>query len=70
MALTATAIKREFVFNGTKFPDPNPEASIDTVRDILANTHSEIATAAIDGPNSKPGGIQSYTFVKSVGTKG
>lgn len=69
MALVAKPIVRKFIYNGTELPDPNPAASVDACRDIFAHTHPEIATAAIDGPTQR-GEVQTYTFVKSVGTKG
>jgi PRTRC genetic system protein C len=67
--MEAKAIVRQFVYNGVKLPDPNPSLGIEGVRDILAQTHPEIANAAIDGPVTK-GEIHTYTFVRSVGTKG
>jgi len=67
--MEAQAITRKFIYNGTPMPDPNPTASPDQVRDILSSTHPELATAAIDGPSVK-GAEHTYTFVKSVGTKG
>ena len=69
MPLNVQETKREFIWNGTKLPDPNPGASVEAVRDIFAGTHAEIANAALDGPKVK-GNIHTYTFVKSVGTKG
>ena len=69
MALTAAPLVRKFIYNGTEIPDPNPAAGIESVRDILAQTHPEIANAAIDGPK-QVGEVQTYTFVRSVGTKG
>jgi PRTRC genetic system protein C len=69
MALTASPITRQFTYHGVNLPDPNPAATVDAVRDIFAQTHPEIANAAIDGPTQK-GAVQHYTFVKSVGTKG
>jgi PRTRC genetic system protein C len=63
------ALVREFVFKGTKLPDPNPNASVAEVQNILSSSHPAIATAAIDGPEEKDG-KQVYTFVVSVGTKG
>jgi PRTRC genetic system protein C len=62
-------ITREFVWKGTKLPDPNPTGDLNAVRDALSHTHPEIANAAIDGPTVK-GGTHTYTFVASVGTKG
>jgi len=69
MAIKINAIVRTFHFNGAKLPDPNPAASLDTVRDLLAGTYPEIATASLEGPKGK-GHQHSYTFVKSVGVKG
>ena len=69
MAIQAEPLVRKFIYNGTEIPDPNPAAGIEAVRDILAQTHPEIANAAIDGPK-QVGATQTYTFVKSVGTKG
>ena len=69
MALEAKAIVRKFIYNGVTLPDPNPTANVESVRDLLAQTHPEIANAALDGPTQK-GEVQTYTFVKSVGTKG
>jgi PRTRC genetic system protein C len=62
-------ITREFVWKGTKLPDPNPTGDLNAVRDALSHTHPEIANAAIDRPTTK-GGVHTYTFVASVGTKG
>ena len=69
MPIKIEEVKREFIFNGTKMPDPNPNASPEAVKDILAATHPELANAAMDGPTIN-GATQTYTFIKSVGTKG
>ena len=69
MAIKVNEIVRTFNFNGASLPDPNPAASLDTVRDLLAGTYPEIATAALDGPKGK-GHQHTYTFTKSVGVKG
>lgn len=67
--MEASLINRVFVYNGTKLPDPNPSLSIEQARDVLAATHPELATAAIDGPKVE-GDKHTFTFIKSVGTKG
>ena len=67
--MQATPITRKFVWKGTELPDPNPQGSIESVRDVLTHSHPEIATAAIDGPKVN-GAVHTYTFVASVGTKG
>ena len=67
--MQAEPLIREFIYNGTKIPDPNPAAGVEAVRDILSSTHPELANAAVDGPK-QVGNVQTYTFVRSVGTKG
>ena len=69
MALEVKKIVRKFKYNGVDLPDPNPALNISEVQGIFANTHPEIANAAVDGPTQK-GEVQTYTFVRSVGTKG
>jgi PRTRC genetic system protein C len=34
--LKTSSLPREFVFNGSRIPDPNPHMSIDQVRDLLS----------------------------------
>ena len=69
MALTVSKITRKFSYNGVNLPDPNPSLSLNEVLGIFANTHPEIANAALDGPTVK-GDTHTYTFIKSVGEKG
>jgi PRTRC genetic system protein C len=33
--LKTSTLPREFVFNGSRIPDPDPQMSIDQVRDLL-----------------------------------
>ena len=68
--MQVSPLTREFVWKGTKLPDPNPSGDLNAVRDALSHTHPEIANAAIDGPTITKGGVRTYTFVVSVGTKG
>jgi len=67
--LKAETITRKFKWKGTDLPDPNPQGSIESVRDLLSHAHPEIANAAIDGPKIQ-GATHAYTFVASVGEKG
>jgi PRTRC genetic system protein C len=48
--LKTSALPREFVFNGSRIPDPDPRMSIDQVRDLLTPSYPEIATATMTGP--------------------
>jgi PRTRC genetic system protein C len=67
--LSASAIRREFVLNGSIIPDPNPSLSMDQVRDILAAAYPEIATAALSGPEATDTALR-YTFSRAIGSKG
>jgi PRTRC genetic system protein C len=64
-----TAAKREFLFAGLKFPDPDKNMSVEDVRGALAMQYPEIATAAISGPEVV-GDTMKYTFERAIGSKG
>ncbi|MFC5862070.1 PRTRC system protein C [Acidicapsa dinghuensis] len=68
-SLTASALRREFVYNGTVIPDPNPSLSPEQVRDTLVAAYPEIATAALSGPEVKSDSAR-YTFSRAIGSKG
>jgi PRTRC genetic system protein C len=40
--LKTSTLPREFVFNGARIPDPDPQMSIDQVRDLLTPSYPEI----------------------------
>lgn len=67
--LKVTTLPREFYYNGTKIPDPNPSMSSEQVRDMLTPRFPELATAAIKGPEDT-GTAQRFTFVRAIGEKG
>jgi PRTRC genetic system protein C len=69
MAVKVEKLERVFLFNGAKLPDPNPEFSVEQVRDMYVNTYPELATAAIEGPTPVSGTMQ-YVFTRAVGAKG
>ena len=62
-------LKREFLYNGVKLPDTTPTMTPEQVRDTYTHLNSEIATAAIEGPETI-GGKLVYTFVRAIGAKG
>jgi PRTRC genetic system protein C len=70
MALEVTALPREFSFNGVKLPDPNPDCSIEQVRDLYVSSYPELATAAVEGPEATADGTMKIIFRRSVGSKG
>ena len=62
-------VERRFTYNGVELPDPGPTMSAEQVRDLYANQHPELATAAITGPEKIDGKL-AYKFTRAVGTKG
>ena len=69
MSVKVEKLERVFLFNGTRLPDPNPEFSVEEVRDMYVNTYPELATAAIEGPTPLSGKMQ-YVFTRAIGAKG
>lgn len=67
--LKVETLKREFVVDGVRVPDPNPDFTLDQVRDFLAAAYPEIQTAALSGPEAA-GSVLRYSFARSIGTKG
>jgi PRTRC genetic system protein C len=68
-ALKTSSLPREFVFNGSRIPDPDPRMSIDQVRDLLTPSYPEIATATMTGPEDTGTSLR-YSFSRAIGSKG
>jgi PRTRC genetic system protein C len=62
-------LEREFVYNGVKLPDTSPAMTPEQVRDTYVHLYPEIATAAIEGPETSDGKLI-YRFVRAIGAKG
>jgi PRTRC genetic system protein C len=62
-------LEREFLYNGVKLPDTTPTMSPEQVRDTYTHLYPEIATAAIEGPETVAGKLV-YKFVRAIGAKG
>ena len=67
--LQAQILLREFNYNGVRIPDPAPQMSVEEVRDLLAPSYPELATATLTGPEDT-GTTLRYTFNRAIGTKG
>ena len=67
--LKTSTLPREFVFNGSRIPDPDPQMSIDQVRDLLTPSYPEIATATMTGPEDTGTSLR-YSFSRAIGSKG
>lgn len=59
---------RIFVYEGKKFPDPDPSKTADEVRGIMANFYPELYNA--DVKEGRDGEDTVFEFVKRVGSKG
>lgn len=62
-------LTREFAYNGIKLPDPNPEMSLEQIREVYSPAYPELTTAAIEGPELTNETLV-YRFVRAVGAKG
>jgi PRTRC genetic system protein C len=69
MALQASALPREFLYNGSRIPDPDPKMDIEQVRDLLAPSYPEIVTATMTGPEDTGTALR-YTFSRAIGSRG
>ena len=52
-------LDREFVFDGKALPDPNPDISVEQVREMYIPAHPEITTATVTGPEPVDGKMAS-----------
>jgi len=59
---------RVFVYDGREFPDPDPNMSVEEVRQSMTSFFPELANA--DTKQSKRGDDDIVEFQKRVGTKG
>lgn len=69
MAIKVQKMVREFKYNSVTLPDPGEGLTPVQVRDLFSANFPELATAEIEGPETKGNKLQ-YKFVKAVGTKG
>jgi PRTRC genetic system protein C len=61
-------LEREFVYNGVKLPDTTPTMTPEQVRETYTHLYPEIATAAIEGPETVAGKLV-YRFVRAIGAQ-
>ena len=59
---------RVFVYDGREFPDPDPQMSVDEVRQSMTNYFPELANA--ESKQSKRGDDDIFELKRRVGTKG
>jgi PRTRC genetic system protein C len=62
--------RRVFRYNGADLPDPNPSASLEEVKDLLASSGmAEVQNATIHGPTYEEG-REVYQLKAETGHKG
>jgi PRTRC genetic system protein C len=61
---------RRFIYDGAEFPDPDPDMSIEQVRDLYFAPKFPALTGAHWTIQPDPAGNQMITFVKVLGEKG
>lgn len=60
---------REFHYNGITLPEVSSTMTVEEVRNAYTPLYPEIATAAIEGPETVAGKLV-YRFVRAIGAKG
>jgi PRTRC genetic system protein C len=68
-SLKVETLQREFIYNGSRIPDPAPNLSVEEVRELLTPSWPEIATATLEGPEDTGNALR-YTFNRAIGSKG
>jgi PRTRC genetic system protein C len=59
---------REFIVDGRTFPDPDPNRSVEEVKQMMTSFFPELANA--ETRESKKGEDTSFEFLRRTGTKG
>ena len=59
---------RLFVYDDREFPDPDPQMSVEQVKNTLSDFYGEIANASVK--ETQRGKDTIYEFQRRVGTKG
>lgn len=59
---------RIFVYDGREFDDPDPDKSVEEVREYMSHFFAELNTAAVNHREENDRDV--YEFRKRVGTKG
>lgn len=64
-----TQAERVFEYNGTTLADPGAHMTVEQVRDVYAGAYPDIATAKVEGPESRNGKMV-YRFARAIAAKG
>lgn len=69
MSLTATPIRRIFMYNGRTLPDPDTTMSPEEVKLFYSAIHADLTNAAVDG-GAFEGDTQTFEFKRAIRDKG
>jgi len=69
MSINSVTVRRAFRTGSTTFPDPGPEFTPAEVKRFYERSHGFLTNFEIEGP-AFLNDVETYTFVKAVGTKG
>jgi len=61
---------RNFKYGSLNLEDPGTEMTPEEVRNFYAGVYPELTQSVIEGPEYNDDGSITYSFSKSVGTKG
>jgi PRTRC genetic system protein C len=62
---------RKFAYDGREFPDPDPAASAEQVKQMMSAFFPELATAEVkEHKDPKDANTTIYEFIRKTGTKG
>lgn len=66
--MKVVSLQRVFLYNGLELADPDPSRSPAQVKDFYSAMYPELATAEVEGPDTKD--RLEYKFKRSAGVKG
>lgn len=67
--ITLRELKRVFIHDGNRLPDPDPSASAERAVELLSLAHAELNNAVVDAPVAKDGELH-YKIKVNIGSKG
>lgn len=69
LTLTATPLRRTFYYGGRTLADPDPAMTPEQVKQFYAAIHADLTNAVVELGGFEAD-AQTFSFVRSVGTKG
>lgn len=69
MPVKITEVKRVFIHDGRRLPDPDPNTSPEKALELLSLANPEFNNAVVDSPQAKDGELH-YKIKVNIGSKG